>query len=139
REPDGGSASVPEKGRVRDPTELLDDGGVDLWSAVAEQVAPERCDAVEQPPTVGVDEVVALARDDHQRIFIAVDGMRREGVPDVGVIPGDKLLSQLRCEVRGARCLRRCEVRGARCEVFLVRRLYACIMTATVVSVHIRT
>jgi len=50
---------------VRDTVELRPDGGVDLGPAMAEQIAPQRGDAVEVSRAVGVDQIVALAGHHH--------------------------------------------------------------------------
>src|ERR1041385_8722453 len=65
-ERDGRRARIAEEGGVCDSTELVDDGGIDLGPSVAEEVAPERCHAIEQATAIRVDEVVPLPRHDHE-------------------------------------------------------------------------
>ena len=66
---------------MRDPVQLIPDRLVDLRAPMAEEVAPEGTHPVQVASPVGVDEVVALAGDHHERIVIGVRAVRRERVP----------------------------------------------------------
>ncbi len=87
----GRRARETEQRRVRDPVELGADGGVDRGLAVPVDVAPERRDAVQVPAAVGVDQVVALGRGDHERVGGEPLLHLGEGMPEVGVVEGDDL------------------------------------------------
>ena len=69
-----------------DLVELLGDRPVDPLVAMAVDVAPERGDAVEVAPSLGVDQVAALAALDHQRLFLAPALLLGERVPEVVAI-----------------------------------------------------
>ena len=59
----------PQHGRVGHPVELRAHGAVDRRVAVAVDVAPQRRDAVDVAPALGVDQVGALGPLDHQRLL----------------------------------------------------------------------
>ena len=69
-----------------DALELVADRLVDQRVAVAVDVAPQRGDAVDVAPPVGVDQVGALAALDHQRLLLGPVALLRERVPDVALI-----------------------------------------------------
>ena len=80
-----------EHGGVRDPVALRLERLVELALAVAVHVAPQRRDAVEVAPAVGVDQVVALAALDDQRRLGEPVAHLGERMPEVLVIPGHQL------------------------------------------------
>ncbi len=61
--------------------------GVYFGSSVAEQVAPERPDSIQVPSPIAVDQVVAFTGDHEQRVFLAINRMRREGMPEMSIVP----------------------------------------------------
>ena len=79
---------------MRDAIELSADRVVDLALLVAEDVAPERRDAVEVAAAIDVDQVIAFAALDQQRLFLAIDGVRRERMPEMGVVDRLQLLAR---------------------------------------------
>ncbi len=85
---DGGGVGDSEERDVGHLVELAADGLVDAGVAMAVDVAPEGADAIEVAAAVGVEEVDALAAFDDQGVGRQPVGLGREGVPEVGPVPG---------------------------------------------------
>ena len=77
----------PEKRGVGETAELIGDGGVDFRHAMAEQIAPKRRRAVEQPPAAIIDEIVAIGIHHDQRLGREVLLHLGERMPDMLRIP----------------------------------------------------
>src|SRR4029077_2352008 len=71
----------PEERRVRDPPELLAEGGVEGGMPVSVDVAPERRDAVEVAAGRLVDERAALGGSDDERLLREPVAHLRERMP----------------------------------------------------------
>ena len=59
---------------------------VDQRMAVAVDVAPQRRDAVDVAPALGVDQVGALGALDHERLLAAPVALLGERVPEVAMV-----------------------------------------------------
>ena len=84
----GGRRGKAEQGGVSDFVKLVADGPVDLWDAVAVDVAPEAGDAVEVAASLGVDEEFALAAFDFELVVAGPVGHGCEGVPEAVPVGG---------------------------------------------------
>jgi hypothetical protein len=91
RQLDRRRVAEPEHGRVGDAVELGPDGAVDVVVAVAVHVAPQRGDAVDVAPAIGVDQVGALGALHDQRRLLLPAPLLREGVPEVRAVGGDEV------------------------------------------------
>ena len=80
---DGGGVGEPEHRGVRHAVELVADGGVDRGMAVPVDRAPQRRDAVDVAPALGVDQLAALGALHDQRVLLRPSALLGEGVPDV--------------------------------------------------------
>jgi hypothetical protein len=65
---------------------------IDCRVTVAVHVAPQRRDAVQIAPPVGVNQLATLGRLDHQRLLRHPVALLRERVPEVIVIEPGSLL-----------------------------------------------
>ena len=91
RELDAGLVGQPEERRVREPVELRPDRGVDGRLAMTVHGDPQRGDAVEVAPAVGVDQVHALGRGDDERVVARPHRVLGERMPDVREVGGDQV------------------------------------------------
>jgi hypothetical protein len=90
RQLDGRRAREAEERRVRDAIHLRAQCRVERRMAVPVHVAPERRDAVQVAPSVGIDEPAATALDDHERIVGEPFPHLGERVPEVRPVPRDR-------------------------------------------------
>jgi len=87
RQLDGRHVSQPQHGAVRDPVQLVAEGGIQLRHTMAVDIAPQRGNTVDVPPTFDIDQEAPFRLLDDQLAFRGVSGDRSEGMPDVVAVP----------------------------------------------------
>ena len=87
RQLDGVGRGQPQQRAMCNAPELIDNRLIDVRMVVAVDVAPDACDPVDVLTSVGVDEHIAPAGHDHQRVGLVPQLVLRKRVPEVLVIP----------------------------------------------------